>query len=834
MPQINYIYDFGSTSANKKLLGNKGAGLADMSNLSLSVPPGFTITTDLCKFYHQSNGKFPEGFEDELDAAIIRLENKTNKKFGATKNAIPLLLSIRSGAVDSMPGMMDTILNLGISEGVAKHLGTLTGNQKFADDTLHRFNESYHKLVGYISTDLKTQLIEAIKSVINSWMSPRAIVYRKINSISDEYGTAVNVQSMVFGNMGDTSGTGVLFTRNPSSGKKALYGEFLLNAQGEDVVSGIRTPMPISKTKNQPGKSLYEMMPEVYNELEKISTLLENHYADMQDIEFTIENSKLYILQTRSGKRTARAAINIAVDMVSEGKITKEEAVTRVDAESLNQMLHATISPDCSIKHLAQGLPASPGAATGIIVFSPYDAEELSHHHKVILVRNDTSPEDIKGMHVSCGVLTARGGMTSHAAVVARGIGKPCVCGASEIKIDEKQGLLYLGDTLIKKGEIITIDGDSGKIFAGTVPTITPEFSENFNILMSFADKIRTMEIRANAETVNDVATALRLGAEGIGLCRTEHMFFEPQKIALMREMIVAPNDLLRQKALDQLLPLHKADFKNIFKNINGSSINIRLIDPPLHEFLPQGDKEKHALATALNLPIDIINSRLHALHEVNPMLGHRGCRLGITFPPIYAMQIEAIVTAAIELKNEDNIDVDLEIMIPLVANELELKNLRLLAINVISTIEEKLGAKVKHQIGTMIELPRAALQANKIAEFADYFSFGTNDLTQTTYGISRDDVASFIPEYLNQKILANDPFVKIDQDAVGELITIAIKRGRKTKPDLKMGVCGEHGGDPSSIEFFHKIGIDYVSCSPYRVPIARLAAAQAAIKNMK
>ncbi len=833
MPQISYIYDFGSTSANKKLLGNKGAGLAEMLNLSLNVPPGFTITTDLCKFYHQSHGQFPEGFEAELDAAIIRLETKTNKKFGS-KDAVPLLLSIRSGAVDSMPGMMDTILNLGINQDVAQRLGALTGNQAFADDTLHRFNESYHKLVGVASTDLKVQLIAAIKAVISSWMSDRAIAYRKINNISDEHGTAVNVQAMVFGNMGDTSATGVLFTRNPSSGKKALYGEFLLNAQGEDVVSGIRTPRPISKTKDQPGESLYEMMPDIYSELEKISTLLENHYADMQDIEFTIENGKLYILQTRSGKRTARAAINIAVDMVSEGKITKEEAVSRVDAESLNQMLHATISPDCATKHLAQGLPASPGAATGIIVFSPYDAEELSHHHKVILVRNDTSPEDITGMHVSCGILTARGGMTSHAAVVARGMGKPCVCGASEIKIDEKQGLLHLGDRIIKKGEVITIDGDSGKIFAGDVPTITPEFSENFSTLMSFADEIRTMEIRANAETAIDVATAIRLGAEGIGLCRTEHMFFEPQKIALMREMIVAPNDLLRQKALDQLLPLHKADFKSIFKSINGTSINVRLIDPPLHEFLPQGEKEKNALATALNLPIDIIDSRLHALHEVNPMLGHRGCRLGITYPPIYAMQIEAIVTAAIELKNEDNIDIDLEIMMPLIANELELKNLRSLALNVISTIEEKLGTEVKYQIGTMIELPRAALQANKIAEFADYFSFGTNDLTQTTYGISRDDVASFIPQYLNQKILAHDPFTTIDQEGVGELIAIAIKRGRKIKSDLKIGVCGEHGGDPASIEFFYKLGVNYVSCSPYRVPIARLSAAQAVIKTSK
>lgn len=834
MPVVKYIHDFGTTSANKQLLGNKGAGLAEMSNLSLNVPPGFTITTDLCRSYYDNNGHFPKDFENQLEEAIKRLEERTGKKFGSHKDAIPLLLSIRSGAVASMPGMMDTILNLGINNEVAAHLGRLTRNQKFADDTLHRFTESYKKLVGHKTSDLKSQLIAAIRAVIDSWMSPRAVAYRKINHISDEHGTAVNVQAMVFGNMGDNSGTGVLFTRNPSSGKKALYGEFLINAQGEDVVSGIRTPMPISPTKKHPGQSLYETMPDIYHELERVATLLENHYADMQDIEFTIENGKLYILQTRSGKRTARAAIAIAVDMVAEGKITKEEAISRIDAESLGQMLHASLDPKSKIPHLTQGLPASPGAASGIVVFSPYDAEELAIHHKIILVRNDTSPEDITGMHVSAAILTARGGMTSHAAVVARGMGKPCVCGASEIAIDEKNGLLHIGGTTIKQGEIITIDGDSGKVFAGSVPTITPEFSENFNILMTWADEIRTMEVRANAETKQDVETSLRLGAKGIGLCRTEHMFFEPTKLSLMREMIVAPNDVLRQKALDKLLPLHKADFKNILKSIHGMPINIRLIDPPLHEFLPQGEKEKIALSESLKLPIEAINQRLHALHEVNPMLGHRGCRLGITYPQIYAMQVEAIITAAIECKHETGIENDIEIMLPLIAHELELENLRNLAINVITTIEERLGDKIKYKIGTMIELPRAALQANKIAPFADYFSFGTNDLTQTTYGISRDDIASFIPQYLAKKIIAYDPFTKIDQEGVGELIHIAIKRGRKIKPDLKMGICGEHGGDPSSIEFFYKLGMDYVSCSPYRVPIARLSAAQAVIKNNK
>nr|MBP7190194.1 pyruvate, phosphate dikinase [Rickettsiaceae bacterium] len=646
-----------------------------------------------------------------------------------------------------------------------------------------------------------------------------------------DLGTAVNIQSMVFGNMGKVAGTGVLFTRSPSSGKKQIYGEFLPNAQGEDIVSGTRTPYPIF-SESEPEKSMHKLMPELYKELQEVADLLEKHYLDMQDIEFTIENGRLYILQTRSGKRTSSAAISIAVDMVKNGMITKEQALLRVDAESLSQMLHPRIDDSCKLTHVGQGLAASPGAASGMIVLSPYDAEEFSHHHKVILVRTDTSPEDIHGMYVSEGILTARGGMTSHAAVVARGMGKPCICGATSVRIDEKQGLVHIGDVTIKKGDVITIDGDSGRIFIGDVPTVVPEFTPDFGIFMSWVDEFRKLEVRANAETVLDVETSLRLGAEGVGLCRTEHMFFEPEKIALMREMIVAPTNSLRQIALDKLLPLHKEDFKNIFRAMNGKPVNVRLIDPPLHEFLPSGQKEKLELAKSLNLSLDDIDARLHALHEVNPMLGHRGCRLGITYPQIYAMQLEALIIAAIELEKESGIITDLEIMMPLVADKAELSNLRLLAENVIIATQSRMGGSVKFQIGTMIELPRACLQAREIAEIADYFSFGTNDLTQTTYGISRDDVASFLPYYMEKKIIESDPFSSIDKKGVGQLIKMAVEGGRETKKNLKIGVCGEHGGDPSSIDFFSKLGMNYVSCSPYRVPIARLAAAQSVVKK--
>lgn len=828
-----YIYDFGKITdpIYKAKLGNKGAGLSEMTAMGLSVPPGFTITTDLCQYYYANQKRLPEDFEEELLRAVNRLEIKTGKVFGSVSSHPPLLLSVRSGAAASMPGMMDTILNLGMNDNVVSNLEKSVRDSGFATEIYERFKEGYSKLVGDVTDSPRSQLVAAIRAVLDSWMSERAIAYRSIHNIPDELGTAVNIQSMVFGNMGEVAGTGVLFTRNPSSGKKRIYGEFLPNAQGEDIVSGTRTPYPIF-SNNEQEQSMYRLMPEIYNELQEVASLLESHYLDMQDIEFTIEDGKLYILQTRSGKRTSRAAISIAVDMVKTGIITKEEALLRVDAECLNQMLHPRIDENCKVSHVAVGLAASPGAASGIVVLSPYDAEELSHHHKVILVRTDTSPEDISGMYVSDGILTARGGMTSHAAVVARGMGKPCICGATSLKIDAKQGLVHIGGVTVKKGDVITIDGDSGKIFIGEVPTVVPEFTEDFNIFMSWADEIRKLEVRSNAETVLDVETSLRLGAEGVGLCRTEHMFFEPEKIALMREMIVAPTDAHRQIALDKLLPLHKQDFKNIFKAMNGKPVNVRLIDPPLHEFLPSGEKEKLELAKSLNLTLDDIDSRLHALHEVNPMLGHRGCRLGITYPQIYAMQLEALVMAALEVENEFGIKTDLEIMMPLIADKAELANLRTLAENVILTTEDKIGGKVNYKIGTMIELPRACIQAAEIAKIADYFSFGTNDLTQTTYGISRDDVASFLPYYIDKKIIASDPFTSIDKEGVGQLIAMAVERGRAAKGDIKIGVCGEHGGDPSSIDFFSKLGMNYVSCSPYRVPIARLAAAQSVLKT--
>ncbi len=851
-----YIYDFDSwtQTPDKNLLGSKGAGLAEMSRLGLSVPQGFTITTDLCAQYYQDGCVLPRNFEDELSLAIARLESKTLKTCGG---ASPLLLSVRSGSPFSMPGMMDTILNLGMNDEVTEYLGQIT-DQEFALDTYARFIKSYGNLVigieGSIfpytenarerikaykaiieqhNTSLPTkpehQLMEAIKAVLNSWMSKRARYYRKLHDIPESLGTAVNIQAMVFGNMGITSGTGVVFTRNPSTGAKEFYGEFLLNAQGEDIVSGAHTPRPITHAHDEK-ESLKSLMLDAYQELKTSSILLENHFLDMQDIEFTIEQGKLYILQTRSAKRTATAAIKIVVDMVEDGRMTKEEALAKITPESLNQLLHVSIDRSKNPIPCAYGLPASPGAASGIAVFSPHDAEELSHHHKVILVRNETSPEDIHGMHVSNGILTARGGMTSHAAVVARGMGKPCVCGSSGIIINEKKQTLAIGDLIVKQGDFITIDGTSGEIFVGVIDTAQPEFSREFNTLMSWADDIRTLQIRTNADTKDDALAALRLGAEGIGLCRTEHMFFSPEKLLLIRQMIIAPTDEHRKAALEELLPLHKQDFKEIFRVMQGLPVNIRLLDPPLHEFLPQDDKDKTALSIELDLPREDIEQRLQALHEVNPMLGHRGCRLGITSPEIYKMQVEAIVLAALELKRDENIDIKLEIMIPLISNVLELEILTKLVKNIVEKFNNMGIDNLEYKIGTMIELPRAALLAGKIAPITDYFSFGTNDLTQTTYGISRDDGAGFIPEYVKQKIISYDPFVKLDKEGVGELIKIAVDRGKCAKPNLKLGICGEHGGDPASIEFFHELGFDYVSCSPYRLPIARLAAAQAAL----
>lgn len=866
-----WIYNFNDNSLEDNesrpgLLGGKGAGLAEMSRMGLPIPPGFTITSDICSYYFTHHEVLPLSFELELRKAVSLLETETGKKFGNPD--LPLLISVRSGAKTSMPGMMDTILNLGMNDKVAEGLALATGNRRFALDSYRRFIEMYggavmsiskylfedalelrklqaqididgnltEELLEKIIADYKAiiakfsstelpmdpyqQLQEAIKAVLRSWMSPRAIVYRKLNNIPETPGTAVNVQAMVFGNMGETSATGVVFTRNPSSGENQLFGEFLLNAQGEDVVAGVRTPMPIMASED----SLEYKMPETFKELSGICKKLENHYQDMQDIEFTVERGKLYILQTRNGKRTAGAAVKIAVDQHREGVISKQAALLQLEPESLNQLLHTSIDYSKGLEAIAQGLPASPGAATGIVVFSPYDAEELSHHHKVILVRADTSPEDISGMHVSSGILTARGGMTSHAAVVARGMGKPCVCGVSGIVINERDKTFKAGGIVINHGDEITIDGSTGKIFLGKVPLIQPTFSKEFETILEWADNESTLKVRVNAETPLDTAAGLKFGAEGIGLCRTEHMFFDADKIPLVREMIIAPDLERREKAIKKLLPLQVRDFKELFRILAGKPINIRLLDPPLHEFLPTKEVDKELLAKAMELSLSVIEQRLHAMHEVNPMLGHRGCRLGITYPEIYNMQMEAVCIAALELKEQEGINTELEVMIPLVSNQKELRHLKE---HILSLLEG-----VKLTIGTMIELPRACLKADEIAKEVEYFSFGTNDLTQTIYGISRDDIASFLPDYLEKKIFDKDPFTSLDTEGVGELIKIAISKAKAVKPALKLGVCGEHAGNPESIDFFHRAGIDYISCSPYRIPIARIAAAQAKIRN--
>lgn len=858
----------------QRILGGKGAGLAQMSTLNMPIPPGFTISTEICTYYYKHKSILPLEFIHELDIAVKKLEEYTGKKLGDSKN--PLLLSVRSGAVSSMPGMMDTILNLGMNDEVAAGLADVSGNEVFALDSYRRFLEMYGSIVlgvpRYLFEDVfenhkiqkniikdqelsaktlqeiiadfkriilkhsgmecprdpREQLKAAICAVLKSWMSERAIIYRKLHNLSDELGTAVNVQSMVFGNLGDNSATGVVFSRCPARGENKIFGEFLVNAQGEDVVAGIRTPMPIATPAGESaGASMQSLMPDLFGQLKDICQKLEAHYKDVQDIEFTIENGKLFILQTRAAKRTAAAAIKIAVDLQNEGVISKQEAIMRIDPESINQLLHAGIDYKSRLEVLAQGLPASPGAANGIIVFSPHDAEQMSAHHKVILVRNDTSPEDIKGMYVSAGVLTARGGMTSHAAVVARGMGKPCVCGISRLIVNENERYLKIGDITLKQGDEVTIDGSTGKVFIGKVPLLQPEFSKEFQTILSWADEHRKLAVRANAETPMDSMTAIKFGAEGIGLCRTEHMFFDADKIPLVQEMIVAPDAQRRISAIEKLLPLQIKDFKELFRIMRGLPINIRLLDPPLHEFLPVAEADKEKLAKTLQLPVSAINQRLHALHEVNPMLGHRGCRLGITYPEIYKMQVEAIFTAMAELKEQEQLESVLELMIPLISNINELKVLK----NYIAEIAEKFP-EIRFTLGTMIELPRAALMAGEIAREVEYFSFGTNDLTQTTYGISRDDIASFLPCYLEQKIFEHDPFIELDQRGVGELIKIAAKRGRESKSGLKLGVCGEHAGNGPSIEFFHNAGLDYISCSPYRIPIARLAAAQAQIKS--
>ena len=871
------VYSFGDGSAEgkaemKNLLGGKGANLAEMCSLGLPVPPGLTITTEVCVGYYANGKKLPAGLEAQVAEALAQIEKKVGTKFGDAEN--PLLLSVRSGARASMPGMMDTVLNLGLNDTTAKALAKKSGNERFAYDSYRRFIQMYSDVVLELdhyhfeemmeekksergieldtqltAEDLKDlvkqykekvaaelgkpfpesvheQLWGAIMAVFNSWMNPRACTYRKLHDIPESWGTAVTVQSMVFGNMGDDCATGVAFTRNPSTGEHKYYGEFLINAQGEDVVAGIRTPVPLAE--------MPAAMPEVYKQLTAVFDKLEAHYRDMQDIEFTIQGNKLWMLQTRNGKRTAAAAIKIAVDMVGEKRITKEEAIKRIDPLSLDQLLHPTLDPKAKKPVLTTGLPASPGAASGKVVFTAEDAESmaLDHKEKVILVRIETSPEDIHGMHAAQGILTARGGMTSHAAVVARGMGKPCVSGAGELRIDHAKKELKVGSHVIKEGDIITINGSTGEVMLGEIPTVQPQLSGDFETLMGWADSIRKLKVRTNAETPLDAGVARKFGAEGIGLCRTEHMFFDAQRIIAMREMIVAKDVQGRKTALAKLLPMQRGDFVELFSIMSGLPVTIRLLDPPLHEFLPHTEEDIKQVAAAAGVSTELVRGRAHELKEQNPMLGHRGCRLGITYPEIYEMQARAIFEAAAQIMKEKRETVIPEIMVPLVMMPKELEILKALIDKTAAEVMKETGTKIEYMVGTMIELPRAALRAGEIAPLAEFFSFGTNDLTQTTLGISRDDSASFIEIYKQRGIVEQDPFVTLDQSGVGELIQIAAERGKKVRPELKLGICGEHGGDPASIAFCQKAGLTYVSCSPYRVPVARLAAAQAALQQ--
>ena len=868
----------------KNILGGKGANLAEMGRLGLPVPPGFIISTEVCDLFYKNKKKLPNQLIKKINVELKNIEKLTGKKFGDLKN--PLLVSVRSGARISMPGMMDTILNLGLNDKTVMALGKKTSNERFAKDSYRRFIQMYSNVVlnieGHLFEDMidnqklnkgvlldteldeedwdelivrfkdvvkkktkkdfpqnvQDQLIGAISAVFLSWESQRAKTYRKLNQIPDHWGTAVNVQSMVFGNMGNDCSTGVVFTRNPSTGEKNFFGEYLINAQGEDVVAGTRTPQHITvRAKKASGAkelSMEETMPNVYRDLKNTLFKLEKHYKDMQDVEFTVENKKLWILQTRSGKRTAEAAIKIAVDMTKEKLISKKEALLRIDPNSLDALLHPTLDKTVEKKIIAKGLPASPGAASGKVVFTAEEAERLNGMmQNTILVRIETSPEDIHGMHAAKGILTARGGMTSHAAVVARGMGRPCVSGSSEITIDYKAKQFRAGNVTVKEGETITIDGTSGEVILGTVPTVQPKISGYFSTVMSWSDQFRKLNIRTNAETEKDSKVAREFGAEGIGLCRTEHMFFDQERILSVREMILSKSKEDRNKALAKLLPHQKNDFKKIFKVMNGLPVTIRLLDPPLHEFLPKTDKEIEEVAKSLGMDHKEIKDRTEELHEQNPMLGHRGCRLGISFPEIYEMQCEAIFEALVECKREKTKSAIAEIMIPLISTDIELKILRALVDRTAKKIEAKHKTKLDYIVGTMIELPRAALQASEISKFADFFSFGTNDLTQTTYGISRDDSGKFLNDYINNKIFEVDPFVSLDQNGVGELIKIASSKGRQNNKNLKLGICGEHGGDPKSIEFCSKVGLNYVSCSPFRVPIARLTAAQAEIKKL-
>jgi pyruvate, orthophosphate dikinase len=884
-----WVYSFGDGRAQgradmKNLLGGKGANLAEMSNLGLPVPPGFTITTEVCTHFYTHGETYPVDLKASVEAALAAVEKIVGAVLGDP--AKPLLVSVRSGARVSMPGMMDTVLNLGLNPATVEGLAKVTGNPRFAYDSYRRFVQMYSNVVLDIEhsifeeileteketkgvdldteleaddlrriamlykaevqkrlgkpfpDDVNEQLWGAIGAVFGSWKSNRAQTYRKLHNIPENWGTAVNIQAMVFGNSGETSATGVAFTRDPATGEKVLYGEFLVNAQGEDVVAGIRTPQPISKIVRERTKSkkpsMEEVMPDSYAQLKKISAQLEAHYRDMQDVEFTAQDGKLFMLQTRSGKRTAESALKIAVDMVGEGLIDKSMAVSRVDPQALDQLLHPTLDPSAPKECIATGLAASPGAATGEIAFSAEEAEKLATDgESVILVRIETSPEDIHGMHAAKGILTARGGMTSHAAVVARGMGRPCVSGAGAIKIDVASGTMTVGKVTLKRGDIITIDGATGQVFRGRVPMRQPELTGDFSTLMEWADAVRTLKVRANADTPDDAATARRFGAEGIGLCRTEHMFFEADRIVAVRQMILADAVEDRKAALAKLLPMQRGDFEAIFKVMDGLPVTIRLLDPPLHEFLPQKDEEIAQVARAAGTDAAKLRARAIALHEANPMLGHRGCRLGITFPEIYEMQARAILEAAANVEKAGNKPVELEIMIPLVGFKSELDTLKARIDAVAETIRSEGGYVPAYLVGTMIELPRAALRAAEIAQTAEFFSFGTNDLTQTTLGVSRDDAGNFLTEYLSRGLIARDPFVTIDVDGVGELVRMGAERGRATRANLKLGICGEHGGDPESIRFCHESGLDYVSCSPFRVPVARLAAAQAALKNI-
>jgi pyruvate,orthophosphate dikinase len=874
-----YVYLFKEGNANmRELLGGKGANLAEMTNLGLPIPQGFTVTTEACTEYYNDGKKINEEIQEQIFAALKKLEEMQGKKFG--DNNDPLLVSVRSGARASMPGMMDTILNLGLNDVAVEGFAAKTGNPRFAYDSYRRFIQMYSDVVMevpksffekiidelkvekgvHFDTELTTedlkelvkrfkavykenmkgeefpqdpveQLMGAVKAVFRSWDNPRAIVYRRMNDIPGDWGTAVNVQAMVFGNMGETSGTGVAFTRNPSTGEKGIYGEYLINAQGEDVVAGVRTPQPISK--------LAEDLPECYKEFMEIATKLENHYRDMQDMEFTIQEGKLYFLQTRNGKRTAPAAINIACDLVDEGMIDEKEAVLRIDAKSLDQLLHPTFDKE-SLKAgevIGEALPASPGAAAGKVVFTAEEAKNLGKGGKgerVVLVRLETTPEDIEGMVASQGILTVRGGMTSHAAVVARGMGTCCVSGCGEIKIDEEAKKFELGGYTFHEGDYISLDGTTGKIYKGDIKTVEASVSGNFGRIMAWADKYRKLGVRTNADNPRDTKNAVHLGAEGIGLCRTEHMFFEEDRIPKIRKMILAETVEAREAALNELIPFQKGDFKAMYKELKGLPMTVRYLDPPLHEFLPTEEEDIIALAKDMGVTVEHLKAKCAELHEFNPMMGHRGCRLAVTYPEIAKMQTRALMEAAIEVKEEEGYDIVPEIMIPLVGEKKELKFVKDIVVEVAEQVKKEKGSDMKYHIGTMVEIPRAALLANEVAEEAEFFSFGTNDLTQMTFGFSRDDAGKFLDAYYKAKIYESDPFAKLDQNGVGQLVKMAVEKGKATRPDIKLGICGEHGGEPSSVEFCHNIGLTYVSCSPFRVPIARLAAAQAAIKNPK